>query len=68
MQFNTINTEARITGIPHSRSRAWIKSGEVKVPYFLSGTRIYINHEDFVAVINDLCRGGNGSGTVNIEN
>lgn len=63
MQFNTINREAQITGIPHSRIRAWIKSGEVPVPGFLSGTRYLVNHEEFVSVINDICRGGRG-GTV----
>lgn len=64
MELYTINKEAQLTGIPHSRIRAWIKSGEVPVPGFLSGTRYYVNHEQFIAVINDLCRGGNGSGTV----
>ena len=56
MAFNTINQEAKITGIPHSRIRTWIKSGEVKIPYFMAGSRHYINHEQFVTVINEMCK------------
>ena len=54
MQFLTINSAARETGLPHSRLRVMQSQG--RLPGFYAGSRYYVNMDQFRAQLDDASR------------